>query len=124
MQQIDTITPAIQQLVWLNRNDQKKVLANSQRASNGALIVQQTKIPVGHSMQIGTLDGWMTRADFESLRTHNETNLGEFTLTLNNDTFQVMWDNVSGTPIVGDDLYVQSDGGDYLTNVVLKFLTV
>lgn len=124
MQQIDTITPAIQQLVWLNQNSQRKVLATSKRASNGALIVQQTKIPSGHPIELGTLDGWMKRVDFEALQTHNENTLTEFTLTLGSNSFQVIWDNVSGDPIVGEDLYRQSYGNEYLTNVVLKFLTV
>lgn len=124
MYQIDTITPTIQQLVWLNVNAQQKILASSKRASNGALMVQQVKIPSGHPIELGTLDGWMTRADFEALRTHNETTLTEFTLTLNTKTFQVIWDNTGGVAIAGEDLYTQSDGGETLTNVVLKFLTV
>lgn len=125
MQKIDTIIPKIQQLLWLNRNNQPRVLANQKRASNGALIVQQVKIPSGHSIEVGTLDGWMTREDFKALCTHNENNLGEFTLTLNTtDSFQVIWDNTGGVAISGDDLYTLVNGDETLTNVVLKFLTV
>ncbi|AUR84189.1 hypothetical protein NVP1050O_20 [Vibrio phage 1.050.O._10N.286.48.A6] len=124
MQKIDTIVPKTQQLIWLNRNRMTKVLASSKRASNGALIVQQVKIPVGHAIEVGTLDGWMTRADFEALRTHNETTLSDFTLTLGSDVMQVIWDNTSGIAIAGDDLYTLADGDETLTNVTMKFLTV
>ncbi|AUR84129.1 hypothetical protein NVP1049O_20 [Vibrio phage 1.049.O._10N.286.54.B5] len=124
MQKIDTIVPKTQQLIWLNRNRMTKVLASSKRASNGALIVQQVKIPVGHAIEVGTLDGWMTRADFEALRTHNETTLSDFTLTLGSDVMQVIWDNISGIAIAGDDLYTLADGDETLTNVTMKFLTV
>ena len=123
MQSIDNIVPEIQQLVWLNKNNQKRVLANTKRASNGALMVQQVLIPSGLPIEVGTLDGWMKRADFDALTAHNENTLTEFTLTLGNDSMQVIWDNTS-VAIVGEDLYTQSNGSDTLTNVVLKFLTV
>lgn len=123
MQQIDNITLTHQQLVWLNRNQQKKVVANSKRASNGALILQQTSLVAGLPVVIGTLDGWMTRANFEALVTHNETNLEPFTLTMGDDVMSVIWDN-TGVAIEGEDLYTQSSGCDTLTNVTLRFLTV
>jgi len=125
MQQIDTITPtSTQQLVWLNRNRVKKILASSKRASNGALIIQQTKIPSGYSIEVGTLDAWMSRDDFTALKNHNDITLGEFTLTLGDDVMQVIWDNTGDIAIVGDDLYTLADGDLTLTNVVMRFLTV
>ncbi|AUR86178.1 hypothetical protein NVP1083O_32 [Vibrio phage 1.083.O._10N.286.52.B9] len=123
MQSIDTISPTIQQLVWLNKSKIKRVFASTKRASNGALIVQQVLIPSGLPIEIGTLDGWMTKADFESLVNHNMTKLTEFTITMGDLTFEVIWDNTS-VAIVGDDLYAESNGCDTLTNVVMKFLTV
>ncbi|AHK11752.1 hypothetical protein S144_38 [Shewanella sp. phage 1/44] len=125
MQQIDTITPtSTQQLVWLNRNRIKKVLGSTKRASNGALIVQQVKIPSGHSIEVGTLDAWMSRSDFTALADHNENTLGDFTLTLGDDVMQVIWDNTGDVAIAGDDLYTLADGDLTLTNVVMRFLTV
>lgn len=124
LQEIATIIPEIQQLVWLNKNAQKKVAANSKRASNGALIYQSTSIVAGLSVQVGTLTGWMTRADFEALQTHSNTVSTAFTLKLNDDTMSVIWDNTGDAAVTGDDLYAQVGGHDYLTNVILKFLTV
>lgn len=123
MQSIDNIIPSIQQLVWLNKNNQKHVLASTKRASNGALIVQQVVIPSGLPIEVGTLDGWMKRVDFDALVEHNKTTLTDFTLTLGDDVMQVIWDNTS-VAIAGEDLYTQSNGSDTLTNVTLKFLTV
>lgn len=122
-QEIGTIIPTHQQLVWLNKNTQKKVFANTKRASNGSLIVQQTVIVAGIPVTVGTLDGWMTRADFEALQAHNTTTLTPFVLKINSDTLNVIWDN-TGDPIAGDDLYTVVGGCDTLTNVTLKFLTV
>ncbi|QQX78516.1 hypothetical protein JK628_13085 [Shewanella sp. KX20019] len=123
MQVIDTIQPKLQQLIWLNRNNQKKVLANSKRASNGALIVNQTLIPSGLPIELGTKDSGLDRADFEALQQHNATVLTAFTLKLDNETMQVIWDN-SGDAVSGIDLFDQVNGYDLVTNVVLRFLTV
>ena len=123
-QSIDTIVPTHQQLLWLNKNDQRTVYANSKRANNGALIVQQTRIVAGIPVQIGTLDGWMTRTDYENLQAHNNDTLTDFTLTINNDVLQVIWDNTSEAPISGEDLFPVVGGCDTLTNVTLRFLTV
>jgi hypothetical protein len=122
-QEIGSIIPQHQQLIWINKNTQKKVFANTKRASNGALIVQQTAIVAGIPVTVGTLDGWMTRLDFEALQAHNESTLTPFTLKINDDTMQVIWDN-TGDAITGDDLYPIVGGSDTLTNVILKFLTV
>ena len=123
-QMIDTITPTHQQLVWLNKNSQKKIAANSKRASNGALIVQQTQLVAGLPVIVGTLDGWMTRVDFEALQVHNHTTLTAFTIKVNDDELDVIWDNTGDAPITGDDLFTVVGGSDTLTNVTLKFLTV
>jgi hypothetical protein len=63
-QLIDTINPKYKQLIWTNKNQQKLVFANSRRANNGALILQRTVVSAGIPVTIGTLDGWMDRADF------------------------------------------------------------
>lgn len=123
-QEIDNIIPEIQQLVWLNKNSQQKVFANSKRASSGALIVQQTIITAGIPVEVGSLDGWMKKTDFDALRAHNAATLTQFVLKLLPDTLNVIWDNTNGPAVTGDDLFVQAGGHDYLTNVILKFLTV
>ena len=38
-----------------------------------AIIVQQVVVDVGIPIEVGTSSGWMTREDFEALRTHNRT---------------------------------------------------
>lgn len=123
-QEIDTIIPEIQQLVWVNKNSQQKVFANSKRSSSGALIVQQTIVAAGIPVEVSSLDGWMKKADFDALRTHNANTLTPFVLKLNSDTLNVIWDNTNGPAITGDDLFTQIGGHAYLTNVTLKFLTV
>lgn len=124
MQRIDTIIPVYQQLIWLNRDQIKRVQASSKRACNGALIVQQTVIPSGFDIQIGTTDGWMMRTDFDALKQHNATNLEPFELVMGDDTFSVIWDNTADLAISGSDLYTSSNGHDTLTNVTMKFITV
>ncbi|GIU15590.1 hypothetical protein TUM4261_32790 [Shewanella sp. c952] len=125
MQIIDTIKPKLQQLLWLNRNSQKKVLANSKRASNGALFVNQIVIPSGLPILIGTKNSDLDRDDFTALQIHNYRTLTEFTLQLSDtESLQVIWDNTNGSAISGDDLFDRVDGDDLITNVVLKFLTV
>ena len=123
-QEIDNITPDIQQLVWINKNAQQKVFANSKSSSSGALLVQQTIVTAGFPVEVSTLDGWMKKTDFDALRAHNAATLTSFVLKLNTDTLNVIWDNTNGPAITGDDLFVQVGGHEYLTNVTLKFLTV
>lgn len=124
MQVIDTLEPHYQQLIWTNKNTQKKVFANFKRASNGAPIIQQTPIVAGIPVTVSTLDGWMTRADYEALQVHNDTTLTPFDLVINDDTLSVVWDNTGDAAITGDDLFPVAGGCDTLTNVTLKFLTV
>lgn len=124
MQQIDNIAPAIQQLVWTNRNEQQKVFANTKRGSDGSFIINQTKVTSGIPVTIGTLDGWMERDDFTALQAHNEVTLDPFTITMGDDVMQVVWDNTDGVAITGQDLYPDSNGHTLLTNVLMKFLTV
>lgn len=124
MQMIDTIELTNKQLIWLNKNVQKKVFANFKRASNGAAIIQQTPIVAGIPVTVGTLDGWMTRANYEALQAHNDTTLTEFDIVINGDTLSVVWDNTGDAAITGDDLFPVVGGCDTLTNVTLKFLTV
>ncbi len=126
MQQIDTITPEIQQLIWFDRDEQVHVVAESRRASDGALHIEQTLIDVGLPVTIGTHDGWMKRSDFNLLVAHNKANLDDtgFMLTLGVDSMRVMWDNSDGAAISGRNLRMSSKGSDLLTNVVMKFITV
>ncbi|MGE6647945.1 hypothetical protein ACQKE0_01550 [Shewanella colwelliana] len=123
-QVIDNITPAQQQLLWLNRNSKKPVLANTKRGSNGALIVQQTIIPSGHQIILGTNDAGLDRSDFEALQTHNASTLNAFTLQIDGQSLQVIWDNTGEGAVTGDDLFEQVGGYDLVTNVMLRFLTV
>ncbi|PKH62587.1 hypothetical protein CXF83_14945 [Shewanella sp. Choline-02u-19] len=109
--------------MWLNRNTQKKVLANSKRASNGALIINQVIIPSGYSVVLGTKASGLDRADYQLLQQHNANVLTEFTLKLDGEVMQVIWDN-TGNAVSGEDLFDQVGGYDLVTNVVLRFLTV
>lgn len=122
-QRIDTITPSNQQLLWLNQNTQQRVVANKKRAGNGALLVEQTVIPIGLPIIIGTKDAGMSRSDFEALQNHNATTLTSFELVLDAKTWTVIWDNTDGVAITGEDLIDEVGGYDTLTNVELKFLT-
>ena len=124
MQVIDNITPAQQQLLWINRNSKKPVLASAKRGSDGALIVQQTIIPSGHEIILGTNDGGLDRSDFEALQAHNASTLTEFTLQIDDQSLQVIWDNTGEGAITGDDMFDQVGGFELVTNVVLRFLTV
>lgn len=123
-QLIDTINPKYKQLIWTNKNQQKLVFANSRRANNGALILQRTPVVAGIPVTIGTLDGWMDRADFTALQAHSNTVLTPFTVVINSDTLNVVWDHTGDAPVQGEDLFPVVGGCDTLTNVTLKFLTV
>ncbi|WP_394230195.1 hypothetical protein [Shewanella colwelliana] len=123
-QVIDNITPTQQQLLWLNRNSKKPVLASTKRGSNGALIVQQTVIPSGHEIILGTKDGGLDRSDFEALQSHNASTLSAFTLQIDGQSLQVIWDNTGEGAVTGDDLFDQVGGYDLVINVTLRFLTV
>lgn len=122
-QRIDTITPTQQNLLWLNRNNQQRVVASQTRAGNGALIVEQSVIPSGLPIVIGTKSGGMTRSDFAALQAHNASTLTPFELALGSNTWQVIWDNTSDAAISGDDIFDEVDGFGLITNVQLKFLT-
>lgn len=124
LQQIDTIEPSYQQLIWLNKNNMKRVAANIKRASNGAAIVQQTAISDGLPVIVGTADGWMTRADFNALVAHSEITVAPFTIKINGDTLTVIWDHTGDAAVTGEDLWPVAGGCDTLTNVTLRFFTV
>ena len=122
-QRIDTITPQIQQLLWLNKDSIQRVVATTRRGGNGALIVEQSIIPSGIPIEIGTKDAGMLRSDFEALQQHNATNLTIFELVMDDDTFTVFWDNTSGPAVTGEDVFDLIGGYSTLKNVTLKFLT-
>ncbi|MDF0533668.1 hypothetical protein PY479_05160 [Shewanella sp. A32] len=122
-QRIDTITPQIQQLLWLNKDSIQRVVATTRRGGNGALIVEQSIIPSGIPIEIGTKDAGMLRSDFEALQQHNATNLTTFELVMDDDTFTVFWDNTGGPAVTGEDVFDLIGGYSTLKNVTLKFLT-
>lgn len=120
---IDTITPTMQQLLWLNQNSQSPVVATIERAGDGTPIVEQSVIPSGLPIILGTKNSGITRADFEALQAHNASTLTPFELEYEGNTWQVIWDNSNGDAITGDDQFDQIGGYYMLTNVQLKFLT-
>ncbi len=120
---IDTITPANQQLLWINRNNQSPVVATVTRAGDGTPMVEQSIIPAGKPIILGTKTSGMRRADYEALQTHNAATLTAFELEYGAHTWQVIWDNTNGDAITGDDVFDEVDGHPTLTNVQLKFLT-
>lgn len=124
IQEIGPIIPVDQNLVWINKNNTKRVAANSKRASNGALIYQQTSLVAGVSILISTLTGWLPRSEYEALREHSHTTTTPFVVKLNGDTLNVIWDHTGDAAVTGDDLYVQAGGHNFVTNVTMRFLTV
>ncbi|MCL1088074.1 hypothetical protein L2744_00305 [Shewanella profunda] len=123
MTTIDTIAIGAD-LLWLNRNEKVRVVANLKRALNGAPQVQQTAIPAGHAMTLGTKDGWLVRSEFEQLQDHAASTLTAFTLAYEGTDYNVIWDNTQGAPIAGEDVFDEVAGYPQLTNVTLKFLTM
>ena len=121
--QIDTISIS-SDLLWLNRNAVPRIAANMKRALNGAPHVQQTIIPSGLTMELGTKDGWMSRVEFEQLQAHAASTLSAFKLVHDGTQFDVIWDNTQGSPLAGDDVFDEIGGFEQLTNVTLKFLTM
>lgn len=123
MTTIDSIDIAVD-LLWLNRDNTPRVAANMKRALNGAPLVQQTIIPAGIAMELGTKSGWMLRTEFEQLKVHAAITVAAFTLAYEGTSYNVVWDNTAGSPITGEDLFDEVGGFEKLTNVVLKFLTL
>ncbi|UCX03574.1 hypothetical protein [Shewanella glacialimarina] len=111
-------------LHWLNRNNTQRVAANMKRALNGAPHIQQTVIPAGIALELGTKSGWMHRLDFNALQAHAASTLTAFTINHDGNVIYVVWDNTQANVITGDDL--DDEFGEYplLTNVVLRFLTL
>jgi hypothetical protein len=111
-------------LHWLNRNNTQRVAANMKRALNGAPHIQQTVIPAGIALELGTKSGWMHRLDFNALQVHAASTLTAFTINHDGNVIYVVWDNTQANVITGDDL--DDEFGEYplLTNVVLRFLTL
>jgi hypothetical protein len=123
MTTIDSITLS-EPLLWLNRNSTPRVAANMKRALNGAPLVQQTIIPAGIAMELGSKNSWLSRSEFEQLQAHAATMLTAFTLLHEGISYNVIWDNTAGSPVTGEDLFDQVAGFEQLTNVILKFITL
>ena len=111
-------------LHWLNRNNTQRVSANMKRALNGVPHIQQTVIPAGIALELGTKGGWMHRLDFNALQAHAASTLTAFTINHDGNDINVVWDNTQASVITGDDL--DDEYGEYplLTNVVLRFITL
>ncbi|WP_350431719.1 hypothetical protein ABIS04_16205 [Shewanella sp. H8] len=120
---IDTIV-LTEPLHWLNRNSTQRVAANMTRALNGAPHIQQTIIPAGFTLELGSKAGWMLRTEFEQLQAHAASTITEFTVNHDGTDINVMWDNTQSSVITGDDVDDQLGGYPLLTNVVLRFLTL
>ncbi|MGI2021724.1 hypothetical protein [Shewanella glacialipiscicola] len=123
MTTIDTIAISAD-LLWLNRDNTPRVAANMKRALNGAPLVQQTIIPAGIAMELGTKSGWILRTEFEQLKAHAAITLTAFTLAYEGTSYNVVWDNTAGAPVAGEDVFDEVGGFEQLTNVVVKFLTM
>jgi hypothetical protein len=122
MTTIDTLQ--LDNLLWLNGNEQQRVATSLKRALNGAPHIQQAIIPAGHKMELGTKDGWLSRTQFQALQQHSFTQLGNFALNHNGQLYQVVWDHSSGAAVTGQDVFDDVAGDAFLTNVKLIFLTV
>lgn len=111
------------QWLWLNRNSMERVKTTLTLALNGAAHIEQAKKLAGVSMQVGTLAGWLPRAEFALLQSLSEQTLGEFVLTLDGLSYQVVWDHSQGPAVTASDLTDTVGGANTVTGVVLKFLT-
>jgi hypothetical protein len=120
---IDTIV-LTEPLLWLNRNNTQRVAANMKRALNGAPHIQQTVIPAGITLELGSKNSWMPRSEFEQLQTHAANTLTEFTINHDGTVINVMWDNTQSNVITADDVDEELGAYPLLTNVVLRFLTL
>lgn len=122
MTTIDTLQ--LDNLLWLNGNEQQRVSTTLKRALNGAPHIQQAIIPTGHKMELGTKDGWLSRAHYKTLQQHSFSQLGNFALNHNDQLYQVVWDHSQGAAVTGQDVFDDVAGGDFVTNVKLNFITV
>lgn len=111
------------QWLLLNRNNLERVKTTVSMALNGAAHIEQAKKLAGVALQVGTLAGWLSRAEFKQLQTLSTEVLGVFTLTLDGQSYQVVWDHSQGPAVTATDLVETVGGADTVTAVVLKFLT-
>lgn len=123
MTEIDIITLS-EPLLWLNRDKQKRVATSMIRALNGAPHINQAPIAVGLSIVLGTLDTWITRTEFEQVQQHSFITHTEFTLVIDGQSFQVIWDHSQGAAVTGTDLFKEFGGYNDLTDATFRFLTV
>lgn len=111
------------QWLWLNRNTMERVKTTVTHALNGAAHIEQAIKLAGVSMQLGTLSGWLSRTEFDHLQLLSEQTLSGFTVSLDGQSYQVVWDHSQGPAVTATDLNDTVGGADTVTGVVLKFLT-
>jgi len=115
---------AVENMLWINRHSVRRVSSTMKRALNGAPLIQQTAIVAGHQLVFGTKEGWVTSAQFESIKSHSEAILVPFTLVHSGETMSVIWDHTAGPAVTGADLFDHVAGDEHVTDVTLKFITV
>ncbi|AQS40192.1 hypothetical protein Sps_05123 [Shewanella psychrophila] len=123
MTEIDTITLS-EPLLWLNRDKQKRVATSMTRALNGAPHINQVPIAAGLTIVLGTSDTWITRTEFEEVQQHSFLSFIEFTLVIDGQSFQVIWDHSQGAAVTGTNLFEEFGGHEDLTDATFRFLTV
>lgn len=111
------------QWMLLNRNNIERVKTSLTMALNGAVHIEQGKKLAGVSLLVGTLQGWLSRAEFSQLQALSFENCDAFSLELDGQLYSVVWDHSQGPAVSGVDLVDTVGGSLMLTAVVLKFLT-
>lgn len=111
------------QWLLLNRNNIERVKTSVTMALNGAAHIEQAPKLAGVSLQVGTLQGWLSRTEFSQLQALSADTLDAFSLELDDQEYSVVWDHSQGPAVSGIDLVDAVGGSLMVTAVVLKFLT-
>lgn len=111
------------QWLLLNRNNIERVKTSVTMALNGAAHIEQAPKLAGVSLQVGTLQGWLSRTEFSQLQALSADTLDAFSLELDDQEYSVVWDHSQGPAVSGIDLVDAVGGSLVVTAVVLKFLT-
>lgn len=111
------------QWLLLNRNNIERVKTSVTMALNGAAHIEQAPKLAGVSLQVGTLQGWLSRTEFSQLQALSADTLDAFLLELDDQEYSVVWDHSQGPAVSGIDLVDAVGGSLVVTAVVLKFLT-
>lgn len=111
------------QWLLLNRNNIERVKTSVTMALNGAAHIEQAPKLAGVSLQVGTLQGWLSRTEFSQLQALSADTLDAFSLELDDQEYAVVWDHSQGPAVSGIDLVDAVGGSLMVTAVVLKFLT-